>query len=94
MKVTFGHKFRYEIKVTFGEISLKLRQMNRNVARNNVNVVANELSSQIIIYTRLTIDVMWTRRHRGFMRFGAICPKWQASSETGAKSFRLYYGHP
>ena len=31
-KVTFGHKLRYEIKVTFGEIC----QMNWNVAQNNV----------------------------------------------------------
>ena len=44
-KVTFGHKLRYEIKVTFGEISLKLRQTNWIVARNNINIVANELSS-------------------------------------------------
>jgi hypothetical protein len=28
MKVTFGHKLRYEIKVMFGEISLELRQTN------------------------------------------------------------------
>jgi hypothetical protein len=28
------------------------------------------------------------------MRFGAIRPKWRASSEIGAKSFRLYYGRP
>ena len=36
---------RYETKVTFGEISLKLRQMNWNVAINNVNVVVDELPS-------------------------------------------------
>ena len=30
----------------------------------------------------------------GLMHFGAIRPKWQASSEIGAKSFQLYYGHP
>ena len=30
IKVTFGHKLRYEIKVTFGEISHKLRQTNWN----------------------------------------------------------------
>jgi hypothetical protein len=41
----------YEIKVTFGEISLKLRQKNWNVARNNVNIVADELPSQIRVYT-------------------------------------------
>ena len=40
---------RYEIKVTFGEISLKLRQTNWNAARNNVNVVVDELPSQIIV---------------------------------------------
>ena len=39
IKVTFGHKMRYEIKVTFSEISLKLCKPNWNVARNNVNVV-------------------------------------------------------
>ena len=63
IKVMFGEKSRYEIKVTFGEISLKLRQTNWNVARNNVSVVADELPSQIILYTCLTIDI-WTR-HRG-----------------------------
>jgi hypothetical protein len=28
IKITFGHKLHYEIKATFGEISLKLRQTN------------------------------------------------------------------
>ena len=45
----------------FDEISLKLRQMNWNVAINNVNVVADELSSQRIIYTCLT-TVIWTQQ--------------------------------
>jgi hypothetical protein len=39
MKVTFGHKHRYEIKVTFGDIPLKLRQTNWNVAKNNVRTM-------------------------------------------------------
>ena len=60
MKVTFGHKLCYVTKVTFSEISLKLRQTNWNVAKNNVNVVADELPSQITVYTCLTIDI-WTR---------------------------------
>ena len=50
IKVTFGHKLRYEIKVTFGEISLKLHQTNQSVAKNNVNVVVDELPSQITIH--------------------------------------------
>ena len=37
---------RYKIKVTFGEISLKLRQTNWDVARNNVNVVANVVADE------------------------------------------------
>jgi hypothetical protein len=45
IKATFGQKLRYEIKDMFGEISLKLRQMNWNVVRNNVSVVADELPS-------------------------------------------------
>jgi hypothetical protein len=45
-KVSFGHNLRYETKGTFGEISLKLRRTNWIVARNNVNVVADELPSQ------------------------------------------------
>jgi hypothetical protein len=45
-KVTFGHNLRYETKGMFGEIFLKLRQTNSNVARNNVNVVDDELPSQ------------------------------------------------
>ena len=49
IKVTFGHKLRYKIKVTCGEISLKLRQTNWNVAMFNVNVVVDELPSQITI---------------------------------------------
>ena len=44
----------------FGEITFKLRQMNWNVARINVNVVVGELPSQITIYTCLAIDI-WTR---------------------------------
>jgi hypothetical protein len=85
---------RYEIKATFGEISLKLCQTNWDVAINNVNVVADELPSQITVYICLTIDI-WTRRHRHTStQFGAIRPKWWASSEIGAKSFQLYYGNP
>ena len=61
IKVTIGHKLCYKIKVTYGEISLKLRQTNWNVVRNNVNVVAGELPSYITIYTCLTFDI-WTRR--------------------------------
>jgi hypothetical protein len=41
----FGLKMRYEIKVMFSEISLKLCKINYNVAINNVNVVADELPS-------------------------------------------------
>ena len=63
IKLAFGHKLRYKIKVTFGEISLKLRQTNWNVAIINVNVVVDELPSQITIYTCLTIDI-WTQRRR------------------------------
>jgi hypothetical protein len=59
IKVTFGQNLRYAINFTFGEISLKLRQTNWNVAINNVNVVADELPSQITMYTCLTIDI-WT----------------------------------
>ena len=36
----------FKIKVTFGEISLKLRQTNWNVARIDVNVVDDQLPSQ------------------------------------------------
>jgi hypothetical protein len=61
IKVMFGHKPRYETKVTFGEHSLKLRQTKWNVARDNVNVVVDELPSQIKIYTCITIDI-WTQR--------------------------------
>ena len=59
----FGHKLRYEMKVMFGEIFLKLYQTNWNVARNNVNIVVDELPSQRMVYTCLTIDI-WTRRRR------------------------------
>jgi hypothetical protein len=45
-KVTFGHNLRYETKGTFGDISFKFCQTNWNVARNNVNVDADELPSQ------------------------------------------------
>jgi hypothetical protein len=44
----FIHNLRYETKGTFGEISLKRRQTNWNVARINVNVVDDELPSQSI----------------------------------------------
>ena len=46
IKVMFGHKLHYEIKVSFGEISLKLHQTSWNVAIINVNVVVDELYSQ------------------------------------------------
>ena len=79
---------RYEIKVTFGEIFLKLCQTNWNVAIYNVNVVVDELH----LFNNWYLDS--TRINNGFMRFSAIRPKWQASSEIGVKSFQLYYGHP
>jgi hypothetical protein len=61
-KILTVYSLRYKIKVTFGDISLKLRQTDWNVAKNNVNVVVDELSSQITIYTCLTIDIIWTRQ--------------------------------
>jgi hypothetical protein len=49
---------RYKTKGTFGEISLKLRQTNWNVAGNNVNVVVDEHQvNQLTIYTYLTFDI-------------------------------------
>jgi hypothetical protein len=30
----------------------------------------------------------------GFMRFGAIRPKWRASTEIGINGFRFYDKHP
>jgi hypothetical protein len=97
MKVMFGSKLRYEIKGTFGETSLKLRPTYWNVARIGVNVVDDELLSHTTIYTCSIIFFGLDRvdaHQRGLMRFGVIHPKWRASSEIGAKSFRLYYGHP
>jgi hypothetical protein len=70
--VTFGHKLRFEIKVTIGKVSLKLRQTNLNVARNNANVVADELPSQLAVYTCLTIDIWTRRRRRTSTRFYAL----------------------
>jgi hypothetical protein len=72
IKFTFGHKLRYEIKSTFGEISLKLRQTNWNVAKCNVNVVVDDLPSQITIYTCLTIDIWMRWRQRTSTRFYAL----------------------
>ena len=66
LKVTFGHELRYEIQVLFNEISLKFHQTNwkccQEQCKNNVNDVANELPSQIAVYTCLTFDI-WTRWH-------------------------------
>jgi hypothetical protein len=62
-KITFGQQLRFKIKVAFGEIYLEHRQMNWNVAIINANVVVDELPSQIIIYTCLTINI-WSRRSR------------------------------
>ena len=62
-KITFGKQLRFKIKVAFGEIYLEHRQMNWNVAIINANVVVDELPSQIIIYTCLTINI-WTRQRR------------------------------
>ena len=61
IKCTFGHKLCYEINVAFGEIYLKHCQTNGNVATINVNVVVDELPSQITIYICLIIDT-WTQR--------------------------------
>ena len=43
---------RYETKHTFGETSLKLRQTNWNVARINVNVVADTCVPPTRLQTR------------------------------------------
>ena len=96
IKVKFGHKLHYEIKVMFGEISLKLHQTNWNVARINVSIVVDELTSQMIVYTWLTIDIWNQQNRRTSTGFYALwChPKWRASNEIGVKNFQLYYGHP
>ena len=58
----------------FGEISLKLRETNWNVAKNSVNVVVvvDEVPSQITIFTCLTIDIWTRRRRRTSTRFYAL----------------------
>ena len=63
IKVTSGQKLCYKIKATFCEMSLKLRQSNWNVVINNVNVVVDELPSQITLYNCLKFDI-WTQRCR------------------------------
>jgi hypothetical protein len=78
---------RFKIKVTFGENFPKLHQTNWNVARNNVNVVVDELRSQITIYTCLTTGIWIQRRGRTSMRFGAIRQKWRASTQMVPKCF-------
>jgi hypothetical protein len=96
IKVTFGHKLHYAIKVMLGEIFLKLRQTSWDVAKNNVNVVADKLPRQITFNTCLTIEI-WTRRHqRTSMWFYAV-----PSAQNGGLPvklapifFKLYYGHP
>ena len=71
-KVTFGHKLHYEIKIMFGEISLKLRHTNWNVVRINVNVIVDELSSQMTVYTCLKIDIWIEWRRCTSTRFCAL----------------------
>jgi hypothetical protein len=56
IKVTFGHKSRYEIKITLGEISLKLCQANWNVAKITGSVV-DVLPSEIAVYICFTFDI-------------------------------------
>ena len=72
IKVTFRYQLCYNIKVTFGESSIKLCQTNWNVAINNVNVVVDELPIQIIVYTCLTINIWTWRRRRTSMLFYAL----------------------
>jgi hypothetical protein len=52
-----SYSLRFKIKVTFGEISLKLRQTNWNVAKINAIVVVDEIQSQITVHTCLTIYI-------------------------------------
>ena len=46
-KLRLDNVLCYEIDIMFGEISLKLCQTKRIVARNNVNVVADELANKL-----------------------------------------------
>ena len=55
-----------------GEISLELCQTNWNVVRYNVNVVVDELQSQITVYTCLTIEICTLRRRRTSTWFYAL----------------------
>ena len=55
------NKLRYKTKATIGKMFFKLRQMIWNVGINYVNIVVDELSSQIRVYTCLTIDI-WTQQ--------------------------------
>ena len=63
------------MKVTFGGMSPKFRQTNWNVAITNVNVIVDELPSQVTIYTclKLIYGLDGLNAHQcGFMCFGAI----------------------
>ena len=72
IKVTFGHNLRHKIECISGEISLKLCQTNWNVVKNNINVVDDELPSQMIVYTCLTIDIWIRWRRRTSLWFYAL----------------------
>ena len=52
-------------------------------------------NNSLHLFNNLIVGLDGVDAHqRGYMRFGAIRPKWWASSEIGTKSFQLYYGHP
>ena len=75
------YSLRFKMKVTFGEIFLKLCQTNWKVSRINVNVVLDELPSQITFYTCLTINIWTQRRRRTSTRFYAL--RWHPHKMAG-----------
>jgi hypothetical protein len=66
---------RYKIKVTFGEISPKLRQTNWNLAINNVKTIC------------LTIDIWTQQRQRTSTRFYVL--RCHASAQNGGLQVKL-----
>ena len=75
----------------FGEISLKLRQTNWNVAKNNVSIVVDELPSQNYsshLFNNWYLDSTASTHINAIL--GALVPsvqKWRPSNEMAPKVF-------
>ena len=87
-------KWKLRLVKFFSNFAKRTRMLSKKKCKNNVNVVANELPSQITIYTCSTIDIWtWWRRRTSTQFYALQChpPRMVCFQRNWCQKFTLLW---